>query len=396
MQVLRLIVPGLFTVLLGVQCSVKDRDILLMVNSSIEHTQQKLAPDPRISIFDLSPIVLNGRVVLTGKTSVAEAKSYLIDQLAQSGLEVLDSIRVLPDPAFGQKTRGIVNVSVANMRAKPSHRAELITQALLGTPVTLYEQSGGWYRIQTPEGYIGWADPGSFVPLSQHTWDSVQVLPAIIYLETFGFAYEHPDKHAATVSDLVAGCILRVQKQEGQFYQVIYPDKRTGYVFTKEALKLPEWQNQIERNPGALVLTARTMMGVPYLWGGTSPKGLDCSGFTKMTYFLHGIVLPRDADQQATSGVLVDSVGKFDALQPGDLLFFGSRKNLHSEARIVHVGMWLGDNNYIHASGDVHVSSMDASSEKFDAYNRGRYLKAVRVLGSESPTVIDLKEQMIF
>jgi cell wall-associated NlpC family hydrolase len=101
------------------------------------------------------------------------------------------------------------------------------------------------------------------------------------------------------------------------------------------------------------------MMGSPYLWGGASGKAVDCSGFVKLVYYAQGIILARDASQQARYGEPID-FNNMNNLQPGDLLFFGS-----SAQRISHVGIYLGEGNFIHSSGRVHISSIDPGDPKY-------------------------------
>ncbi|HYE58275.1 MAG TPA: C40 family peptidase, partial [Rhodothermales bacterium] len=142
------------------------------------------------------------------------------------------------------------------------------------------------------------------------------------------------------------------------------------------------WLAALRTDPEALVSTAKTLLGAPYLWGGTSTKGMDCSGFTKTVYLLHGLILPRDANQQADAGEAVDDAGDFSKLQPGDLLFFGRKAQEGRAESIVHVGMWIGGGEFIHAAGRVRINSMDPGAPNYDAYERGRYIRARRYLGT--------------
>jgi len=104
---------------------------------------------------------------------------------------------------------------------------------------------------------------------------------------------------------------------------------------------------------------AKQMMGSPYLWGGASSKATDCSGFVKLVYYTQGIIIARDASQQARYGDSIDFTNK-NNLQPGDLLFFGS-----SVQRIGHVGIYLGNGDFIHSSGRVYISSIDPADPKY-------------------------------
>jgi len=145
-----------------------------------------------------------------------------------------------------------------------------------------------------------------------------------------------------------------------------------------------------------LVETSKTLMGVPYLWGGTSTKGVDCSGFTKTIYFLNGMVIPRDASQQVHTGKQIDENRSFENLEKGDLLFFGRKATDSTVEKVVHVGMWIGNNEFIHASNMVRVSSIDRNAENFDERNLNRYLRSKRILKEEDKDLIDLRQTAIF
>ena len=169
-----------------------------------------------------------------------------------------------------------------------------------------------------------------------------------------------------------------------------------AFVKKSDASPYQDWKSSLEPTQESLVATSKTMLGVPYLWGGTSIKGVDCSGFTKTIYFMNGMIIPRDASQQIHEGILVDDTKDFDQLLPGDLLFFGKKATETSPERVIHVGMWLGNNEFIHSAGNVHISSVDKNSENFDEYNYNRYLRSKRILNQKDDGLLYLTEEDVF
>ena len=156
------------------------------------------------------------------------------------------------------------------------------------------------------------------------------------------------------------------------------------------------WLSNLEITQENIEKVAKTFEGFPYLWGGTSSKGMDCSGFTKMVYFTNGFIIPRDASQQINAGKSVDENLDFSDLQKGDLLFFGTKATSEKKQRVVHVGIWLGNDKmeFIHSSGNIHLSSMDEKKPNYDAFNKNRYLGSKRYLGVEDEMIIDLKKKL--
>ena len=335
-------------------------------------------------------------MILTGRTNLFGAKSFLLDRLKTEKVAIVDQIKTLPEPELEDKVYGLVEVSVCNIRYSPKHAGELASQALMGTPVRILEkENNGWLLIQTPDQYISWVDRGAITMMSKEGIDRWKAIPKVIYTYSYGSAYSEPDQESVIVSDLVAGCMMELVAEKGDFYQVLFADQRKGFVPKKESNVYNEWLSKTSASEESLIQTSKRLMGVPYLWGGTSFKGVDCSGFTKTVYFLNGIVLPRDASQQVMIGDTIDKTGNWNELKPGDLLFFGEKREDGSE-RVIHVAMWLGNGEFIHASDKVRVNSMIATASNYDDYNAKRYLRANRILKTGMAGVGTLKDNVVY
>jgi cell wall-associated NlpC family hydrolase len=354
------------------------------VYSIIEQVRKKHAPDKRVALFQVE--LDSNRIA--GKTNLPAAKKDLLNRLKSNGYVVVDAVKLLPDnDILENRNCGIVNISVANIRSQPRESAELVSQTLLGTPLKVLDRDRHWYLVQTPDNYIGWADGLTFARITQYQNDRYQANKFLMFTKPYGFSYAKADENSQTISDLTWGNILAVKDTLPDFYEIIYPDGRNAFILKKEAIGHQEWKQTVSASEQNLVNTAFKMQGLPYLWGGTSWKGVDCSGFTRMIYQANGILLPRDASQQVWSGVEVP----FDSLQVGDLLFFGEKATPERTERVVHVGMWIGNKEFIHSSGMVKISTLDERSPRYDAHNAGRYMRARRILGSEKG-IVSLKK----
>ena len=352
------------------------------IEQMIEAVRVKYAPDRRVELFRVEAVQQNDTLVLRGETTSRRAYEEILSHARQVAAVVKDRIRLLPDEKLGEEVWGVIYNSVGTLRAEPRYGAELVSQALLGMPVRILEQGGGWRRVQTPDRYIGWIN-GSVEPMTDAQRQQYLRLPKVIITSLSAHSYDDTGKGALPVTDLVAGDMLVVKSAKRGFYQVHYPDGREAFVKKSDATKVADWLKKNSRLTGeSIVQTAKQLMGVPYLWGGTSTKGLDCSGFTKQVYFMHGILLARDASQQVQNGRLIDESTDFGDALPGDLVFFGSKATADNpQERVVHVGIYLGDKRFIHASDYIHISSFDPADPLYDAFNTNRYLRTKRIIG---------------
>tara|TARA_R110002096_G_scaffold28336_2_gene85877 strand:- start:17236 stop:18480 length:1245 start_codon:yes stop_codon:yes gene_type:complete len=352
----------------------------------------KYAPDKRVAVFNVKAEQKNGAITLTGETDKVEGMELFVDSLKKAGIAFENEIETLPSAELGDKIYAVANNSVVNMRSNARHSAELATQALLGMPLNVLKKSGGWYLVQSPDEYISWIDQGGIKLMNKEELDSWKKADKIIYLSNYGFSYESAKSTSPKIGDLVMGNVLQLVDTQRNFYEVKYPDGRIGFVLRSEAQPFERWRTSLKATQESLVATGKELMGVPYLWGGTSTKGVDCSGFTKTIYLMNGDIIPRDASQQITAGENVDLTKNFENLEPGDLLFFGVPATADKPQRVVHVGMWIGNNEYIHSSSRVQINSVDPNAENFSEYNLNRYLESRRYLTSRTDNMLEVSQ----
>ena len=352
-----------------------------MLSDILKEAKQKFAPDRRTVVFDIQPEPKGKIVVLRGEIHSIALKKDLFAFLALHKEFVFeDSIQTLPQPIVGDRTRGVVSVSVANIRSKPDHAAEMATQAILGTPLRILKKEHGWYFVQTPDDYLGWTDDRieMMTPASFEVWTAK---PKAIVTTEITFLHAGDDPSSEVVGDVVAGGLLALTGETEASFGVEFPDGRAAVLPRAMGTPYIEWLARAHPTPENILTTARRFFGVPYLWGGTSAKGMDCSGFIKTVFFLNGVVMPRDASQQVDVGEPVDTTGGVD-LKPGDLLFFGFKATPERRERVTHVAISLGGKRFIHASTDVRVNSLAPADTDYSQHREQMFLRARRVIGA--------------
>ncbi len=342
----------------------------------IQEVRKKHRVNKRTAVFEVGFREMESQIHLMGEVSDPAAKEELIALYKKEfpHHQIDDKITVLPGPDFGPETFGVIRNSVASQYRQARYGSELINQGLMGMELRLLRKEEGWFYVQMPDGYLGWM-PGGCFSRGDKTWlEAWRSKPKVVLERLFDTIREKPAVDSAVVGDVVRGVRLIRLGEKQSWVEVETPDGRKGFL---ERIALIEESALSARKPTGedLEKTAREMLGFPYLWGGASVKGLDCSGFTSSVYRFHNVILPRDADMQGNAGKELELDAGLTKLQKGDLLFFGK-----SMEEITHVGMYLGEGRYIHSSGSVRINSLREGAADFDADRKNTLRKARRFL----------------
>ncbi|MCR4565898.1 MAG: C40 family peptidase [Bacteroidales bacterium] len=316
--------------------------------------------------------------------------------------EVMQPVPVQSAPAVRE---AVVGVSAAYLRAAADYESALETQELMGTVVKVLETDRYWCKVESPQPYTAWCTDRTLVVMTADEIAAYKAAPKYVCIAPISRVLEKPAKGAAQLCDVVLCDRLRVVFREcgkgsqsdgqatgcrskdarpltkGKFAAVLLPDGRQGWMPKDELMDEKEWLAQgadlrktefrtlapestampekvadADRVRASLASYAKGFLGTPYLWGGMTPKGFDCSGLVRMVYLRYGIFLPRNASQMARLGREIPLA----EARPGDLLFFGLN------GRVTHIGMYIGDNHFIHSSHLVRINAVGYDAP--DAY----------------------------
>jgi len=354
--------------------NVQDSSIFSQWKDLVLEAKQEYAPDARSVYYQVyenkdQP----GHYII--ETSSKNINLFLERKKKELRNDIPFSVKLLPDTSLNGKIKGVINLSVANLRTKPGHSEEMATQSILGTPVDVLKKKGGYYLIRTPEGYLAWVDNYGISLKTEAEMAKWISTDKAIFIDDYGHSFKEQDGNSPRVSDLVLGNILLVLDKGKEYWKLGYPDGRVGFVPKTQVRDFKDWKANTKPEADHIIEVAKRMLGVPYLWGGTSIKGVDCSGFTKTSYFMNGVILPRDASQQATVGLgldVMDEKGDLNVekalknLQKGDLIFFSGSKGRNPKQPVTHVAIYIENGEFIHAAGIVRINSFVPSAENYD------------------------------
>ena len=322
--------------------------------------KQRIAADKRTAVWDVTAKQQGGKWVLAGTVGTKAQKQAILAAMLKNGYSgYTDKITVLEDGIPAARKWALVKLSIATLRTEPKHSAEIATQGIMGAPVKVLEKCDDWYRVQMADDYIAYVPESSLAFKTEaqiKAWRKAKRYIVTAY-DSRLVTEAHGDE---TVSDLVMGNILEVKAESDKWLKLVTPDGRTGWVDAADVAELSQWSQQ-QFSAAQIEKTARRMMGSSYLWGGTSTKVTDCSGLSKVSYLSNGIILQRDASQQALTGKIFKRGTDWHQYETGDLLFFGNEKT----GRVTHVGIYLRDGKYIHCSGQVKINSLDPKASDY-------------------------------
>lgn len=382
----------------------QDSLVLQKINSIADEVGKSIAPDKRTAVFKFQ-LKKDSQAEGELESTAPAAAETLQKAFQNAGLQVKVHSKMLPATELGTNIYGVVSLSVANNRKVPGHSAELVTQLLMGTPVELLKKERGYYLVRSPDQYISWVDDDAIAVMDAEQFDNWTKADKLVFHADYGYSFSAPNASSLRVSDLVKGDIFKVLGKEKGFYKIAYPDQRIAFIPLKDAVDFKRWIARANPDATAILNTAKTLMGVPYLWGGTSVKGVDCSGFTKTSFFLNGIILPRDASQQVLVGEPLDiyesdtvSLAKsLKTLQPGDLLFFAAAKGKQPNPRITHVAIYMSNGQFIQSAGMVRINSLDPAAADYEEVHARTLVSARRMLNSiGTPEITRIDQHQLY
>lgn len=265
----------------------------------------------------------------------------------------VEKTQVTTDPVL------VTGVVCAGIHERPESRSPLVTQSLLGWPVQVQRDAGRWLEVVAADKTSGWVQSSCLGPETQGGKTFLIGYPSVPVLEA-------PQRTAASIGSLYLGSLVHVEATRGSFAAFNWVGGRQGWLAMDDLLPAMDGRAAAIGDGSGVVARARSLSGTPYLWGGMTSKGIDCSGLAYVSYLVNGLSIPRDADAQFLDGKPVEQGN----LQPGDLVFFALGKVSYPS----HVGIYVGHGYFINARSrqGVTVNRLD------DPYFSRSYLGARR------------------
>lgn len=349
------------------------------VKEALRAIGERYAPERRTAVYDLRVEEEAGGWVVRGETTEDGAIEALLEQLAglTGAPEIRDEGVRLPDPALGDQTAALVRAGLAPVHALAEIRSTQITQYVMGHRLELLSRSGRWWRVRGEDGYVGWVHEGYLQvgsPEWARQWEVGVEGEPVVSLGT-----DLLDDDERVFARMPWGA--RLIRDHPRRFRL--PDGRRGTLREEgQVIAADRLSDRFPLRGESIVRTARLWWGTPYVWGGVTPLGADCSGFVQSVFWMHGVALPRDSEMQSSTGAQLP-LDELAALRAGDLLFFSDR----SDRRVTHVAISLGGPDIIHcglANGGVEFNRVGGELE-LEQRLLAELVSLRRVLRDEKP-----------
>ena len=313
--------------------------------------------DRRVNIFDVTTAGFEGNTLFLQGRVLEEAQLRALQAGLEQRLPGLQlDLREVAVARTAATRRMVVSTNLTSVHDGTSFLAEQVTQMLNGVPVDVLWEQDRWGFVRQPDGYLGW----TYLP-----YLSEGQAPETTHLVISPVTPLREGQNTKTVilNRVLGGTFVRVEETGAEWSRLVLAGGGQGWIPTGHLRALSDLPQDPAARRAQLAHDALNMIGVPYLWGGCSANGIDCSGYAQLLHRWIGITIPRDADMQFSAGKQVEP-----SFEAGTLLFFGEQGE---KRRITHVGISLGGWQIIHSSrsrNGVQVDDVQAVPHLRDSF----------------------------
>lgn len=319
----------------------------------VDYFRHKMVSDVRLFAFSVTAQPEgDGGVRLAGYVEFPETRAAIAEFLRILGFDpVHNDLETLPAKDLGEKRFGFIKASNSLSYAEPAEK-EVVTDCLLGEHLFLLREQHRHFLVHGGDGYVGWVAAKDVQQVDEAAFADYLAGPRVFVLQ------HQVLKDSDAGIDAPSGARLKFVREERDDYVVQLPNGKTGKV-AKSKCELREPPRQ---RIDVICTSARELLNTPYLWGGKTKAGVDCSGLVQVSFASGGVSVPRDADEQCHMGQLTGTRWSRANMQRGDTLYF-----LNGNGRVSHTGLYLGDHQFIHAvSPVVRINSFNPDDENYD------------------------------